>query len=319
MTNPDAQPAKTDPRRPNRRWIRNGFVAVAIGYVLVLIGLVANETALVYPASKFPQGNWSPANFAFEEVQFKAADSTKLVGWYLPRPESLSVDPPEAGTGDEKQGRLCETVLLCHGNAENCAEAACYNGELLRTTLNADVFVFDYRGYGKSEGTPSEAGVLDDAEHALKWICQKTQKSPSEIVIVGHSIGGGPACFLASRFGCKALVLQRTFKSLAETAQYNYPMFPVRYLMKNQFPSKERIKGYDGPVFQSHGSEDKLIPLEHAKELFANASTSQKTFYEIPGMGHYDGWPAEYWHQLREFLEAVLVNETATQNESAKQ
>ncbi len=309
MTNLKDPQEATRTSRPKRRWIRGGLLAVAIGYVLVLVVLVMNETALVYPASKFPQGDWSPANFPFEEIEFEAADSTKLVGWYLPRQESLPLDSLERTGEDEAACLLCETVLLCHGNAENCAEAASYNGEFLRATLNADVFVFDYRGYGKSEGTPSEAGLLDDAEQALKWICQKTNKQPDEIVIVGHSIGGGPACYLAARFGCKALVLQRTFKSLADTAQYNYPLFPVRYLMKNQFPSKERIKAYSGPVFQSHGSADKLIPLEHAKELFANASSSQKKFYEIAGMGHYDGWPAEYWVQLREFLSEVLASE----------
>ncbi len=275
---------------------------------------MVNETFLVYPGSKYPKGNWEP-NFAFEEVEFQSADSTKLVGWFLPRPNSIPADG-ENGQDDTKTGArpgdpdpIAETILLCHGNGENLAQSAAYIGDTIRQTLNADVFVFDYRGFGKSTGTPFEQGIYQDSKAALKQLCKITGKPPSEITLLGHSLGGGPAVDLASRLKFKALILQRTFSSLADAAQSNYPAFPVRYLMRNQYPSLEKMPLHDGPLFQSHGSADKLIPIHLAKRLFDAATTSQKQFMEIEGMAHYDALPEEYWIELRTFFESLNAGE----------
>ena len=292
----DDYDANRSAKKPNRarRWLVRLILYPCIIYCVILGLLAANETYLVYPGSKYPRGVWEPKDFSYEEIDFESADGTKLVGWFLPRYLPIQ--------GDESKG---QALLFCHGNAENVAQASPWYGENFRTILNADVFVFDYRGYGKSEGSPFEEGVLQDAEAALDLLCERTGLEPKDIIIVGSSIGGGPAVYLAGKHGCKILILRRTFTSLADTAAAKYPWLPVRYVMRNQYPSMKRIKSYDGPLFQSHGMADDLIPFEMGKTLFEAAPTSNKKFFPAPNVGHLDPLPQEYWMEMARFVEAV--------------
>ncbi len=259
----------------------------AMIYLCILFTLLWNETSLVYPGADFRKGNWNPA-FEFEEVEFKSRDGTPLVGWFLPR--------------DNAQ----YNILLCHGNAENVAESSANVGDFLRHHLNANVFVFDYRGYGKSGGRPDEPGVLDDSEAALRWLNQRTDTTPGSVILVGHSLGGGPAVHLAAQFGAKALVLQRTFSSLVGTAQDIYWWLPVSYLMQNQYRSDQKILVcHDVPLFQSHGSEDGVVSIDSARNLFECCPCEFKQFYEVSGMNHYQRLPEEYWEVLKVFVDSV--------------
>lgn len=283
-------------KNPKDAWphvVKRLTIIIAVGYLAILGTLAANETKLVYPGSKYPKGIWKPHNFNHDEVEFQSKDGTGLVGWYMKKPLFIPTGSPD------------RTVLLCHGNAENVAESAGYSGEYFRHALVADVFVFDYRGYGKCEGTPCEEGVLEDSEAALDWICEKTGKAPEDIIIVGHSLGGGPAVHLAHEFGCKALVLQRTFSSMTDAAQHSYPWLPVKLVMRNQYCSHEKIKSCDCPLYQSHGSDDKLIPVELALKLFRSSPSETKKFSEFTGLGHYDPLPLGYWYDLREFVNQI--------------
>ena len=269
---------------------------IASGYVAILATLAFNETSLVYPGSKYPGGDWDPVGFDHEQVEFRSKDNTKLVGWYLRKPIMLPNSGPD------------RTVLVCHGNAENVAQSAGYTGACFREALGADVFAFDYRGYGKSEGSPHEAGVLADSEAALEWLCEKTGKSPDEIILVGNSLGGGAAVHLASKCGCKMLILQRTFSSLTDAAQHNYPWLPVRYFMRNQYPSCDKIKNCRQPLFQTHPAEDTLIPVESAIRLFESSPAQKKQFHKLDGLGHFDPFPNAYWQDLRRFVDEVDGN-----------
>jgi fermentation-respiration switch protein FrsA (DUF1100 family) len=272
---------------PKRSW---GYALFRIGrfcvfaYLAILVYLMLAETKLVYPGSKYPNGNWQPTEFVFEEVEFQASDGTPLAGWYLPKTDSA------------------ETVLLCHGNAENAAQASAYMGRALGNALKASVFVYDYRGFGRSGGKPDEQGVLDDSKAALRWLNQKTGTTPNDVIIVGHSIGGGPACYLAAECGAKVLVLQRTFNSLVDAAQCQYPWVPVGLLMRNRFPSEDRIRNYRGPLFQSHGSEDTVVPCRLGRKLFDCCPSANKRFFELQGSGHFDPFPPAYWQELVEFV-----------------
>ena len=262
-----------------------------LAYVIVVAFLLFSETSLVYPGINFKdRGDWAP-EFKFEEINFQSKDGTQLVGWFLEHPNPRHV------------------VLHCHGNGENVAQASFAIGNQFRNSLEASVFVFDYRGFGKSKGTPDEQGVLADAEAALAWLNQRTHTTPEEVVLLGHSLGGGPACYLANRHNVKAVILQRTFKSLSAAAQYNYPFVPTQYLMQNQFRSIEWLGRYKGPLFQSHGTEDTLIPIEHAKELHATCSSNDKEFLELDGLGHLSPYPDYYWTELRGFGQRLPVME----------
>lgn len=271
------------------------MIIIALGYVAIIVMMMANETYLIFPGSKFPKGDWETTQFEFEEINFESADGTRLVGWFLPRPDRV---------GSAEEPSTFETVLFCHGNAENAAQAS-WSGNEFRNKLNADVLVFDYRGFGKSEGSPNEPGVLADSEAALEWLCDRTDRTPEEVIVVGRSLGGGPAVHLAAKCGCKTLVLQRTFSSIADTAQHHYRWLPVRLLMRNPFLSIEKIKSCEIPLFQSHGDVDTVVPIQLGRKLHDASPANRKKFLECPGMGHFDGLPTEYWSELKSFLEEL--------------
>ncbi len=254
--------------------------------------LVLFENRLVYPGAKYPAGNWEAEQQGFTEVEFTAADETKLFGWYLPLQDQSGPTRPR-------------TILYCHGNGENIAQGGAFTSKQFRNTLQANVFSFDYRGFGKSEGSPNEAGIQEDADAAMTWVCEHDKIKPTDVIIVGHSLGGGVACYLAEKHGCKALILQRTFSSLPDAASLKYWMFPVRWVMKNQMNSAEAIKNCDMPLFQSHGGADKLVPIDMGKKIFDQSPSTRKKFFEAPDMAHWQPLPDHYWTELEAFVDEV--------------
>ena len=269
-----------------------------------IIGLLAVlENRMLYPGSKYPYGNWDHQSQGFTEVEFTAADKTKLFGWYLPLTNDLpSPEAVEAGDVKQKQPR---TVLHCHGNGENIAQVGSFIAKKFSESLHANVFSFDYRGFGKSEGFPTEAGLEQDADAALAWLCERDGVQPADVIIVGDSLGGGLACYLAKKHGCKALVLRRTFSSLPDAAARLYPGLPVRWLMRNKMNSAEAIKSCNVPLFQSHGEADGLVPIDLGRKLFDNSPATNKKFFSVPGMPHWYQSPREYWTELEAFFEQV--------------
>ena len=298
MTNPE----KTA-RPKNRRKIIMRILAVIIVLYILLVGaMLLFENKLVYPQPGM-QGNWQPSDIDFEEVTFESTDGTRITGWYLPYPDSLEGPP--------------ETILYCHGNGENAAMATSKRADKFRNELGANVLVFDYRGYGKSDGSPHEKGILQDSESAMKWLNQRTGTSPDEVIVVGHSIGGGPACHVVWKMGAKALILQRTFASLLDAAKSKFWFVPVDLLMQNRYPSGEKIKSCQQPLFQSHGDRDWLVPIHSGRKLFQNSPANNKTFFVNPGGGHWDRLPDEYWTQLKQFVQALDDDQERPQQDGA--
>ena len=255
-------------------------------YLLMLLAMMFLETWLVYPIPPVNRGDWHPAGLDFEDVWFTSADGTKLHGWFVERPQAK------------------RAILYCHGNGENVGMNADVVAQL-SDSLDASVFIFDYRGYGHSEGTPTEAGCIADGLAAEQWLAQRIGKQPGEIVVMGRSIGGSIATAIAAEQGAQALVLVNAFSRMTDVAADHYPWLPVRLMMKNRYDSVVRIRNYSGPVFQSHGGADWIVPIGFAHELFAAAPTSQKRFLEFPDRGHNDPEPASYFRQLADFLDEV--------------
>lgn len=278
-------------------WISRIGVFSAVFYGTVLSALLIFENWLVFPGAGLSHGNWNPTEFKFEEVVYHAKDGTKLVGWYLNNGGNL--------TG-EKKGN--PTVLVFHGNAENVASSARI-GLPLQHHLSADVMLAEYRGYGKSEGSPNEQGILQDADAAMEWLCERTGKSPSEIILFGHSLGGGPACYLAGKTGCRALILDRTFDSLVSTAQNIYPIFPIKWLMKNTMRSDVWVQNYRGPLLILHGDRDTLIPHRSAQRLFDTSPSKKKKILILKNWGHWDQFPDDFWLEVAVFFAEVLIEE----------
>ena len=167
---------------------------------------------------------------------------------------------------------------------------------------NVAVLVFDYRGYGRSEGTPSEAGLLQDARAARAWLAQKTGVAESEVVLMGRSLGGGVVVDLAANDGARALILQSTFTSLPKAAASHPLLAPASLLMENHFDSLTKIANYHGPLLVSHGDADRVIPVAQGKRIFS-AANEPKKFFLVTGGDHNDPEPAEYHQLLDQFLD----------------
>jgi fermentation-respiration switch protein FrsA (DUF1100 family) len=257
---------------------------VAGAYLALLMVMMALETRLVYPARDPARHSWQPTEFDYREFNCESRDGTNVHGWVLP------------GT---KPG---PAIVVFHGNAEDVAEVSPWLGESLRKNLDATILVFDYRGYGKTQGVPNEQRVLEDSEAAVRAFAKQLNTTPDKIVFYGRSLGGGVAVGTAERTGAGMLILDRTFNSLTETAASSFPWIPTSLIMRNRYPSDRRIAKLDIPLFQSHFEEDELIPFQQAEKLFAASPSRHKQFLGIPGGGHLRRLPDSWWPVAAEFV-----------------
>lgn len=270
------------PKKPGKRLLR--FVVVGVFVYCALLGLLMwFEESLIFFPARYPQGEWDPPELAFEDVSIEAADGTRLHAWYVPHEEPRAF------------------VLYAHGNAGNLS----HRWPMLRVLhddLNVATLIFDYRGYGRSEGRPHEAGVLDDARAARDWLAQHEGLRPNQIVLLGESLGCGVCVQLAAEQGARGLVLQNAFTSMPDVAANHYPVVPVRYLMRTRLPAIDLIDRYHGPLLQSHAGNDSVIPIELGRRLFA-AAHEPKQFLVLDGQDHNDLLTSDYWQTLDRFLD----------------
>lgn len=244
------------------------------------------EEAAVFHPRRYPEGNWgSPDTLAVEDVWFQTDDRVRLNGWFA------EAEKPRA------------VVLFAHGNAGNITNWRPVL-RLFREYLGASVLIFDYRGYGRSEGTPSEAGVLADARAARRWLAARAGVDEKDIVLVGCSLGGAVMVDLAARDGARGLVLENTFSSLPDVAAHHLPRLPVRRLMSMQLNSAAKIGAYRGPLLQTHGDADRVVPYELGKRLFDRAN-EPKQLVTVPGGDHNDPPSREYVEALDRFLDEL--------------
>jgi fermentation-respiration switch protein FrsA (DUF1100 family) len=260
---------------------------LAIGCVLPTGGRHLEDALIFQPRPHSPADD--ERGLAVEDAWFTSADGTKLHGWFV------AAEHPRA------------VVLYAHGNAGNVADRRDVL-ELFHSDMNTSVLVFDYRGYGRSEGTPSEGGVLADARAARRWLAARTNVCERDIVLVGHSLGGGVAVDLAAKDGARGLVLESTFSSLPDTAAGHFPLLPVRFLMRTRLDSAAKIANYHGPLLQTHGDADRIIPYELGRKLFG-AAHEPKQFVTVPGGGHNDPPSREYHAALDRFFDSLPEHE----------
>jgi fermentation-respiration switch protein FrsA (DUF1100 family) len=257
-----------------------------VAYCLVLLVLLLLENALLYPAPKYPTGDWTAEYLDREEVEFTSADGTNLHGWFVEHENARAV------------------LLYCHGNGDCVAYLGPYIKQL-RDRHQVSVLAFDYRGYGKSGGSPIENGILADAHAAQTWLANRTGRTLADVVIMGRSLGGCIAVDLAAKNGARGLILQNTTTTIPDAAATLYWFLPVRWLMKNRYDSLSKISRYNGPVLMSHGTADTLVPFALGKRLFDAISASQKRFFAIENGGHNDAEPPAYDVALDEFIASL--------------
>jgi fermentation-respiration switch protein FrsA (DUF1100 family) len=244
------------------------------------------ERSLVYPRPPRERGDWRPRILRPQNVWFRSADNTKLHGWYVPHPEPKRL------------------IVYSHGNSEHVAD---HTGLLLRLQqhLQATVFLYDYRGYGRSRGNPVERGCVADGMAAQRWLAEREGVNLEDITIMGRSLGTGIAVATAAEQGARALVLEAAYSKMTDVAAYRYPWLPVRIVMRNRYNSMKRIQKFTGPVFQSHGTGDVIVPIRMARKLHDKSPSRMKHFYEINFAGHNDTPPPAYYAALSAFLDRV--------------
>jgi fermentation-respiration switch protein FrsA (DUF1100 family) len=194
-------------------------------------------------------------------------------------------------------------VLYCHGNGGDVTR--CKDSILaFRNQLNVTILAFDYSGYGSSSGRPSEATLYRDARLARKWLAERAGVSEQAIVLCGYSLGGGVAVELASSDGARALILERTFTTIPDVAETMVPWLPVQKLMANRFDSMSKIAKYHGPLLQTHGDADRVVPYILGQRLHV-AANEPKLFVRIPGGGHDDPPHRDYLKELDLFFDSL--------------
>jgi len=204
----------------------------------------------------------------YEQVVFKSDDGLQLSGWYIPAAISEF------------------TILFCHGNGGNIYHSLDSINILHELGLNC--FIFDYRGYGNSEGKPTEEGTYLDAEAAYKWLTKGKKISPDSIIVFGRSLGGSIAAQLASKVNTSALVVEGTFTSYVDIGKKFYPYMPVRWFARFSYDTLEYIKNVRCPVMLIYSRNDEVVPFEFGLELY-EAAGEPKEFVEIFG-SHNDGF-----------------------------
>jgi hypothetical protein len=257
------------------------------------------ERSLLFHAAPYPQGNWRPAGLAYEDAWFESAEGARLHGWFVPHPRPRAI------------------VLFLHGNAGNITSRAKVL-RVLHERHDLAVMVFDYRGYGRSEGKPNEQGILKDARSARAWLAKRTGVTEPEIVLIGRSLGGAVAVDLAAKDGARGLVLASTFTSLPDAAAHHFPWVPTHLLMSMRLDSFEKIKRYQGPVLVSHGDADRVVPYELGRRLFG-AAPGRKKFVTLDGAGHNDPWDDKFHELLDHFLASLATSKHSTQTADDRQ
>lgn len=235
-----------------------------------------------------PVDSYETANIDFiEDCVFNCRDKTRLHGWYSPKEGAKS------------------TILWFHGNAGNMNNRL-EQFILMRRLLNANIFLFDYRGYGKSAGTPSEKGLYSDALAAYEFLINQKGIAPDTIYLYGQSLGAAVAAHLAHSGAGAGLILEAPFSSLLEIGSDLYPWLPAKFVTKERYDTKSRIGEIKQPILIIHGAEDNLVPLIHAQRLKAASKNAELLI--LKGAGHSNLYLLEFkefWEKFEKFIKCA--------------
>ena len=305
-----------------RRMLGELLIPLGIAYGAVLVLVFLFQSHLVFFPGTGREAVLTPQSYGmrFEPLQIRTADDETLDAWWVPAEDARGV------------------VLFFHGNAGNISHRLDYLQMFHR--LRYSTLIVDYRGYGRSTGTPSEAGTYRDAEAAWDYLRHARLAQPRDVVIAGESLGGAVATWLAAEMslipdpsiphprpsperrgeardsllppgeghgmgeGPRAVVLFSTFTSVTDLGAQVYWFLPVRLLSRIGYENRENLKRIRAPVFIAHSRDDDIVPYAHGKRLF-EAAGEPKAFLEMRG-GHNDGFiftQPEWVAQLAAFLD----------------
>lgn len=253
-----------------------GLSVLVFWIVLIIVGVCALfagyifffQSNQVYHPDHLISVDPESIGLHFENVSFETSDGVRLSGWFIPNEDAS------------------EVILFCHGNAGNISHRL----ETIQIfhDLGLATFIFDYRGFGQSEGKPSEHGTYRDAEAAWQYLVQERKVHPDKIIIMGRSLGGAIAAWLAWNHTPGALILESTFISVADVAKKLYPYLPIRLLLRFEYDTVEYLSQVKCPVLIVHSRDDEMILFSNGQRLFETAK-GPKQFLAITG-SHNDGF-----------------------------
>lgn len=242
---------------------------VLLLFLAIALYLYLNQTNLIHlPDLPSRRVATTPhqVGLGFESVDLMTADNVKLHGWFIPH------EKPRA------------TLLFFHGNAGNISHRM--ESLALFNALGLAILIIDYRGYGNSEGKPSEKGLYRDAEAAWRYLTEIRALPEKKILLFGRSLGGAVAAYLATHNEPMGVVLESTFTSVPDMAAELYPWLPARWLARYHYNTLERMAAIDSPVMIIHSRHDEIIPFDHGRLLFERAHQPRR-FLELSGDHNY--------------------------------
>jgi len=263
------------------------LVVLALGYGALLLLVYAFQDRLVYFPFRELAATPRALGLDYEDVRLTTEDGVRLHAWLVPAPAARA------------------TVLHLHGNGGNISHRL--DRIALFRELGLNAFLVDYRGYGLSEGRPSEEGTYRDALAAWRYLTEERGVSDASIVIHGESLGGAVASWLAARTRPAALIVESSFTSAVDLGAEVYPWLPVRRLARFRYPTAAHLARVRTPVLIVHSRDDEIVPFRHGEVLHA-AAAEPKRLLVIRG-DHNAGYlrsRAEYLAGIDAFLNETL-------------
>ena len=264
-------------------------LAIAAGlYGLLAAWLYANQGRLLYFPLRELEATPAAIGLPFETVHLETEDGLRLHAWLVPAPAPASAP----------------VVLFCHGNAGNISHRL--ESIALFHRLGLSVLIFDYRGYGESEGEPDEQGTYRDVRAAWRYLRRQRRVAAADIVVFGRSLGAAVAAWLAAREQPRAVILESAFTSAVALGAEIYPWLPVDRLLRHRYDTLGQLPSIGAPLLVIHSRDDEIVPCHHGRTLFDAALAGRKQMLEIRG-AHNDGFLSSgtaYRDALAAFLAA---------------
>jgi len=262
---------------------------VVFAYLGVLLLLRLNEPRLIYFPGSARRLIDPPAalQLPVRRAAIRTEDGLTLGSWIIP-------------AGADSTGYW---MLICHGTAGKPSQFGWPDHSAGLRALGLSLLAFDYRGYGESEGAPSEAGLYRDADAAYRYLRDELRVRPERIIVFGHSLGSTVAVDLAGRVPAAGLILEGALTSVIDRGAELYPYIPVRWIGRSRFSSIDKISRVGIPKLFLHARADDVVPLEHGRRLF-EAAPPRKTFVELRGGHGYalQMYSATYINSIRRFV-----------------
>jgi fermentation-respiration switch protein FrsA (DUF1100 family) len=276
------------------KFVKTVVLIACVAYIAAIIGVRLMEAKLVYqPGARAVDKPAASLALNERSLTFRAADSTLLTAWVI----------PAANAGPD-----APWVLISHGNYGNIGYGGRPQFYAWFRDLGVNLFAYDYRGFGASEGAPSEAGVYTDADAAYRYLTDSLHVPPSRIILFGHSLGTGVTIELARHVVAAGMIVEDAYTSVANRGQEVFPLLPITLIAKSRFASIEKVGALRIPKLFLHAKNDMTIPIAHGRAVFA-AAAEPKEFVEL-NAGHADAYDADrtrYYGAIDAFIRRVIA------------